>query len=94
SHAEAMVCAHNHIYRAFQPTGKTWMVISGNGGSLLESTAPPEKRFFGFSLVEVYDDGTVIQKSFGHEFGISYKDSSPIAQYPTTIREKNILTWK
>jgi hypothetical protein len=52
---EAMLSAHRHLYWAgIVPGGNTWQVISGNGGSALESG-----HHFGFTEVQVMSDGTV-----------------------------------
>jgi len=91
SNAEAMFSAHNHTYRAYRPTGKTWMVIAGNGGSSLETTAP---LFYGFTLVQVLKSGTVIEKNYGRNFGASYIGPSDAATYPTTLRDSNVISWK
>ena len=90
SKAEGMFAAHNHTYKAFRPSGKSWMVIAGNGGSSLETGAP---LFFGFTLVQVLKSGTVIQKEYGRNFGSKYIDPSPIATYPTTLRDSNVISW-
>ncbi len=91
ANAEGMLSAHNHTYKAFRPTNKAWMIIAGNGGSSLETSAP---RFYGFTLIQVMNSGTVIEKSYGRDFGASYIDPSPIATYPTTLRDSNVISWK
>jgi hypothetical protein len=91
SKAEAMLSAHNHTYKAFRPTGKSWMLIAGNGGSSLESGAP---LFYGFTLIQVLQSGKVIQKSYGRNFGPSYNSPSPVSSYPTTLRDSNLISWQ
>jgi len=91
SKAEAMFAAHNHTYRAFRPDGKSWMVISGNAGSALETTAP---LFYGFTLVQVLQSGTVVEKNYGRNFGALYNGLSDPATYPTTLRDSNVISWK
>ena len=91
ANAEGMLSAHNHTYKAFRPTNKAWMMIAGNGGSSLETSAP---RFYGFTLIQVLKSGTVIQKSYGRDFGANYTDPSPVATYPTTLRDSNVISWK
>jgi hypothetical protein len=87
---EAMFAAHNHIYKSSQPTGHTWMVIAGNGGSSLEAAAQPN---FGFVLVQVLKSGTVIEKSYARNFS-TYIAPSPVDTYPTTLRDSNVISWK
>jgi hypothetical protein len=94
SHVDAMITAHNHIYRAFQPTGKTWMVIAGNGGSKLEKESTPAQRFYGFTLIQVLKNGTVVEKTYGRDFADSYTAESSPDKYPTTIRDSKIISWK
>jgi hypothetical protein len=89
--AEGYFAAHNHIYKASQPTGKSWMVIAGNGGSSLESSAG---RYFGFSLIQVLKSGTVIQKNYARDYGTKYNDPSPTDTYPTTVRDSNVISWQ
>ncbi len=90
THAEGMLSAHNHTYKAFRPTNKSWMVIAGNGGSSLETTAP---RFYGFTVVQILKSGTVIERTYGRDFGSSYNDPCPASTYPTTVRDSNIISW-
>jgi hypothetical protein len=92
--AEAMICAHNHVYHAFRPNNKTWMVVAGNGGSKLEKNVQPKDQFYGFTLIQVLSSGTVIEKSYGRNFGNSYLDPSPADKFPTTLRDSNVISWK
>ncbi len=93
NHAEAMFSAHNHVYRRMQPTGKSYMIVAGNGGSSLASTAAADRNF-GFTLVQVMSSGKVIEKAYAREYGAKYSDPSPAAMYPTTIRDSADITWK
>ena len=94
NNVDAMIVAHNHVYSAFRPTNKTWMVVAGNGGSKLEKNADSTKQFYGFTLIQVLKSGNVIEKSYGRNFGNSYLDSSSVATYPTTLRDSNLISWK
>jgi hypothetical protein len=94
NNAEAMICAHNHVYSAFRPNNKTWMIIAGNGGSKLEKTVPDNLKFYGFTLIQVLNNGTVIEKSYGRNFDSSYFAASPAVTYPTTLRDSNVISWQ
>ncbi len=94
NHVDAMIVAHNHVYSAFRPTKKTWMIVAGNGGSKLEKNADSTKQFYGFTLIQILKSGTVVEKSYGRNFGESYLDSSSVTQYPTTLRDLNVISWK
>ncbi|MEP7001146.1 MAG: metallophosphoesterase, partial [bacterium] len=54
---EGMFSAHNHEYYRAQPTGKTWQVIAGNGGTPLDATLdvtiPSTGKYYGFTVVSV-----------------------------------------
>ncbi|MFI5263228.1 MAG: metallophosphoesterase family protein [Candidatus Kapaibacterium sp.] len=94
NYVDAMISAHNHVYHAFQPNNKTWMIVAGNGGSKLEKNIDKKAEFYGFTLIQVLKSGTVIEKSYGRNFGSSYIDPSPAAAYPTTLRDSNVISWK
>ena len=91
-----MFSAHNHVYWRAQPTGKTWQVIAGNGGTALDATIdtsiPTTGAYFGFTLVQVLNSGRVILKSYGRDV--------PAAGYTaaitgsTTVRDSADITWK
>ena len=93
NHAEAMLSAHNHVYRRLQPTGHSWMIIPGNGGSTLDSQLPSDRNY-GFSLVDIMTSGKVIVKTYARQFGSNYIDPSPAATYPTTLRDSADISWK
>lgn len=93
NHAEAMIAAHNHVYRAFQPHNKTWMVVAGNGGSKLEPSVYGKDAFYGFTLIQVMSNGNVIEKSYGRNFGPTYHSPCPSDKFPTTVRDSNVLSW-
>ena len=65
--ADAMFAAHEHLWDTIHPhTGKTWQVIAGNGGSLVEATwMSSDKSYFGFTLVSLYTNNQVNLKSYG-----------------------------
>jgi hypothetical protein len=93
---EAMFSAHNHVYYRSQPTGKTWQIIAGNGGTALDATLDVSiastGNYFGFTLVQVLNSGKVILKSYGRDV--------PAAGYTaavtgaTTVRDSTDITWK
>ncbi len=93
NHAEAMFSAHNHIYRRMQPTGKSYMIVAGNGGSSLENPVGADRNF-GFTLVQVMTNGKVIEKAYAREYGTNYTDPCPSYQYPTTLRDSLDISWK
>jgi hypothetical protein len=94
--AEAMIGSHIHIYDRFQPHhAKTWMIISGNGGTPLEKTVPANKKYFGFTLFSVLKSGKVILKSYGRDVpSDGYAATAPADKYPTTVRDSLDITWK
>lgn len=64
----AYLCAHNHEWHLFHLAGpgSPWQVIAGNAGSELdENWNPPGGPFFGFTLVNVYRDGSVGINPYG-----------------------------
>jgi hypothetical protein len=96
NHAEAMIGSHIHIYDRFQPHhAKTWMIISGNGGTPLNENLPPNKKYFGFIVVSILKSGKVILKSYGHDVPAEgYAAACPESKYPTTLRDSLDITWK
>lgn len=92
NHAEAMLSAHNHLWFKTRP-GKTWQVVAGNGGSMLESNVAGADAYYGFTLVHVGDAVTVT--SYGRNVSAAgYLGDAPAAQYPTTIRDTFDVTWQ
>lgn len=95
NHVEAMFAAHNHVYYRAQPTGNTWMVVAGNGGSRLDSgldpSIPSTGLYYGYTLVTVTNSGHVIVRSFGRDIPASYV--APVTA-PTTLRDSLDATWK
>lgn len=91
---EAMLAAHNHLYYRVQPPGgQAWQIIAGNGGSLLDASAYPDRAFFGYTLVKVFTNGKVKAFSYGRDLPTSgYLGSS--AGIPTTVRDSVDITWK
>ncbi len=96
NHAEAMLSAHNHVYRRFQPHHSgTWMVIAGNGGSPLEKEVAANEHFYGYTVVSVLKSGRVISKSYGRDLPAEgYAAPAPTQTYPTTLRDSLEITWK
>ena len=96
NHAEAMIGSHDHVYDRSQPHhAKTWMIISGNGGTPLEKTLPKEKQYFGFTTISVLKSGKVILKSYGRDVPTEgYAAAAPANMYPTTVRDSVDISWK
>ncbi len=94
NHVEAMITAHNHVYRRLQPkgTGTPWMIIPGNGGSTLDSNLPADQNY-GFTVVSVMKSGKVKMKTYARAFGPLYNSPSPVATYPTTVVDTADITW-
>ena len=91
---EAMLAAHNHLYYRLQPAGgAAWQIIAGNGGSVLDPAAYPDKAFFGYTLVKVFTNGKVKAYSYGRDLPTSGYLGS-VANTPTTVRDSVDLTWK
>ena len=94
NHAEAMIAAHNHLWWKTQPN-KTWQIVAGTGGSLLESGVTGADAYYGFTLVEVDKSGTVTITSHGRDVpSAGYMGSAPAATYPTSVRDTVDVTWK
>jgi len=93
-----MLASHFHVYQRFQPhPGKTWMVVSGNGGSPLEDNLRTDEQYFGFTVVSVLRSGRVIAKSYGRNIPPGpggYAAPDPADKYPTTVRDSVDITWK
>jgi hypothetical protein len=93
---EAMFSAHNHVYYRSQPTGKTWMVIAGNGGTPIDATAdntiPSTGSYFGYTLVTVTNSGRVFSKSFGRDVPAAGYAAAPVSA--TTLRDSIEISWK
>ena len=94
NHGEAMLAAHNHLYYRLQPAGvKAWQIIAGNGGSVLDATASPNKLFFGYTLIKVFTSGRVMAYSYGRDLPVSGYLGSTVG-IPTTVRDSVDITWK
>ncbi len=93
---EGMFSAHNHVYYRSQPTGHTWMVINGNGGTPIDATADPTLpstgTYFGYTLVTVTNSGRVFSKSYGRDVPAATYTQQPGAA--TTLRDSVEITWK
>lgn len=85
--AEAMFSAHEHVWDTIHPhIGKTWQVIAGNGGSLVEATwMGAGQAYFGFTLVSVYTNNQVNVKSYGRTADMT-KYSLPQDTNTTSVR--------
>ncbi|MEP7217495.1 MAG: metallophosphoesterase [Bacteroidota bacterium] len=94
NNSEAMLAAHNHLFYKEQPHGKTWQIVAGNGGSILETGLAPDKLYYGYTVVSVLKNGRVIAKSMGRDIpAASYKAPAPASTYPTTMRDSLDITW-
>ena len=94
---EGMFSAHNHEYWRAQPTGKTWQVIAGNGGTPLDATLDPTipstGAYYGFTVVSVTNSGRVFSKSFGRDVpAAGYAATAPAVA--ATLRDSVEITWK
>jgi hypothetical protein len=93
---EAMFSAHNHMAYRSQPTGHTWMVIAGNGGTPIEATVDPTipgtGTWFGFTLVTVTNSGRVFSKNYGRDVPAAGYATAPTVA--TTMRDSVEITWK
>ncbi len=102
---EGMFSAHNHVGYHSQPTGHTWMVIAGNGGTPIDATVDPtivgtgvENQYpgtgtwFGFTLVTVTNSGRVFSKSYGRDVPAAGYAAAPTVA--TTMRDSTEITWK
>jgi hypothetical protein len=87
--------AHAHLWHFGFPISPisrsqhTVQVIAGNGGSkedpIWEKAGKP--FYYGFTLVQVLNDGEVLMKSYGRDFDrTNYLAPSPPSLFPTTIR--------
>ena len=93
---EAMFSAHNHVGYHSQPTGHTWMIIAGNGGTPIDATVDPTiagtGTWFGFTLVTVTNSGRVFSKSYGRDAPATNYAGAPTDA--TTMRDSTEITWK
>jgi hypothetical protein len=93
---EASFSAHNHEYYRSQPTGKTWMVIAGNGGTGLDAgldmSIKGTGNWYGYSVVTVLNDGRVFLKSYGRDVPTAGY-AAPVTGV-TTLRDSVEITWK
>ena len=82
----AMLSAHLHDYQRMQPGGKgTYQVIAGNSGS------PGSATFFGYTKIDIMNNGTVKLTSMGFDKGDPYY--KPMPNSPSTVRDSTHLTW-
>ncbi|CAM1358985.1 metallophosphoesterase family protein [Tenacibaculum xiamenense] len=87
NHVVAMLSAHLHDYQRMQPGGKgTYQIIAGNAGS------PGEAKFFGYSKIDILNNGEVKLTSMGYNIGNPYYKAVP--ENPSTLRDSTTLTWE
>jgi hypothetical protein len=94
---EAMLSAHNHVYYRSQPTGHTWQIINGNGGTPIDATVDPTisgtGTWFGYTVVSVTNSGRVFAKGYGRDVpAAGYASTAPAT--PATLRDSVEITWK
>ncbi|CAN5922232.1 hypothetical protein BH11GEM2_BH11GEM2_21770 [soil metagenome] len=94
---EGMFSAHNHEYYRAQPTGKTWQVIAGNGGTPLDAgldlSIPSTGNYYGYTVVSVTNSGRVFSKSFGRDIpAAGYASAAPAIA--ASLRDSIKITWK
>ena len=93
---EGMFSAHNHVAYRTQPTGHTWMIIAGNGGTPIDATVDPTipgtGTWFGFTLVTVTNSGRVFSKMYGRDVPAAGYATAPTVA--TTLRDSVEITWK
>jgi len=73
NNCEAMFAAHEHLWDTIHPhIGKTWQVINGNGGTRVETTwTGAGKQYYGYTLVNLYNNRTVNVMSLGRNTAMS-----------------------
>ena len=87
--ADAYFSAHIHASDSIQPhSSKTWQIIAGNGGSLVEPLfASAPNAYFGYVVVNVWSNDSVDVKNMGRDAvmtAASYTAATP--SNPTTLR--------
>lgn len=97
NHTEGMFSAHNHVFYRTQPTGHTWQVIAGNGGTPIDATVDPSipstGSYFGYTVVTVTNSGRVFSKSYGRDIPTAgYAATAPAVA--ATLRDSVEITWK
>ncbi len=94
---EAMLSAHNHVYYRSQPTGHTWQIINGNGGTpidaTVDSTIAGTGTWFGYTVVSVTNSGRVFAKGYGRPVPAAGYAATAAAT-PATMRDSVEITWK
>jgi hypothetical protein len=95
---EAMLSAHSHQYNRIQPdSGMAYQIIAGNGGSPYEGALQnPDSiahQFFGYTIVYVMKNGSVIVQSMGRT--VPYQDylMSLTPADSTTVRDLVNISW-
>ncbi len=89
------LAAHDHLWHFSTPVSPismlqhTVQIIAGNGGSKEDPKwdAAGKPFYYGFTLVQVLNNGKVVMKSYGRNFDpTNYLAPSPPELFPTTIR--------
>jgi len=89
---EAMFAAHEHLWDTIHPhKGKTWQVIAGNGGSLVETTwmnQSSNQGYFGYTVVTLYTNNEINLKSYGRDIDLT-KVGSTYTRYSLDADDKS-----
>jgi hypothetical protein len=92
-----MVSAHNHVYYRSQPTGHTWQIINGNGGTPIDATVDPTiagtGTWFGYTVITVTNSGRVFSKGYGRDIPAAGY-AATASSTPATLRDSVEITWK
>ena len=90
---EAMLSAHSHQYYREQPTGNSYQIIAGNGGSPYVRDLDSAHQFFGYTHISVMKSGKIILKSMGRNIpAANYLESIPVAT-KTTVKDSIDISW-
>ncbi len=98
---EGVFSAHNHAFWRAQPTGHTWQVIAGNGGTQLDATVdtsiPGTGAYFGFTVVTVTNSGRVFSKNYGRDTPNALATGGTAylaATVKAALKDSVEITWK
>lgn len=92
------LCSHAHTWQAFRlQQGKgAWQVLAGNGGAELDAGWQPEGgQYFGFSILNIYQSGTMTVLDYGRPLPTGpqqFFEDRPEPPPPATLRQRLTLT--
>lgn len=90
---EAMLSAHSHQYYREQPTGQSYQIIAGNGGSPYVKDLDIDHQFFGYTHISVMSSGKIILKSMGRNIpATNYLEAIPDSVH-TTVKDSIDISW-